>query len=361
MGIIRILLAVSVVLHHSSALFGFSFVGGIIAVQAFYIISGFYMSLILNEKYVGANSSYKLFITNRLLRLYPIYWVVLALTIFYSLYLFVSSGGGNWGNFNIYREYFEQMKLGSIAFLVFTNLLLFLQDMVMFLGLDSNGGLFFTSNFRESSPPLHNFLFIPQAWTIGVEIAFYIIAPFLVKRKIAIIIPIILLCLGLRWVLFYRYHLDFDPWTYRFFPTELVFFLLGILSYRLYKKLQTVSLPKNCTKLIWLSLVGFTVFYNFLPIPAKTYVYLIGFFMALPFVFILTKNWKTDTYIGELSYPIYIAHFFVLTIITALKIPVKEHLGLLLTISTIILSIVLNELVSKRIEKIRQKRIKPIS
>lgn len=70
MGIIRFLLALSVVITHCGSLFGTSLVVGQIAVQSFYIISGFYMSLILNEKYIGVNGSYKLFITNRF---YPIY------------------------------------------------------------------------------------------------------------------------------------------------------------------------------------------------------------------------------------------------------------------------------------------------
>ena len=86
MGILRLLLAISVVLAHSSPLFGITSVGGALAVQAFYIISGFYMSLILNEKYTGGNNSYYLFISNRLLRLYPIYWVVLvSQIIFYAV------------------------------------------------------------------------------------------------------------------------------------------------------------------------------------------------------------------------------------------------------------------------------------
>lgn len=72
MGIIRLLLAISVLISHTSTIFGFGFVGGQAAVQAFFIISGFYMAFILNEKYIGENNSYKLFITNRLLRLYPI-------------------------------------------------------------------------------------------------------------------------------------------------------------------------------------------------------------------------------------------------------------------------------------------------
>ena len=74
MGILRFLLAISVVAHHCGPILGFDFVGGQVAVQSFFIISGFYMSLILNEKYVGINSSYKLFITNRLIKLYPIFY-----------------------------------------------------------------------------------------------------------------------------------------------------------------------------------------------------------------------------------------------------------------------------------------------
>ena len=81
MGLIRTLLAISVVLAHSSPIFGIKLVGGQVAVQAFYMISGFYMTLVLNEKYVGANKAYKLFITNRLLRLWPVYWTVLVVSI----------------------------------------------------------------------------------------------------------------------------------------------------------------------------------------------------------------------------------------------------------------------------------------
>jgi peptidoglycan/LPS O-acetylase OafA/YrhL len=358
MGILRILLALSVVLAHSSSIFGFSFVGGQIAVQAFYIISGFYMSLILNEKYIGVNNSYKLFISNRFLRLYPIYWVVLFLTILYSIAISIYSKGNHLENFSVYYDNFENMNFGSFIFLLFTNLFLFLQDVVMFLGLDTTTGhLFFTSNFRETTPQLYKFLFIPQAWTIGLEIAFYLIAPFLVKRKLKIIIPLILLSLILRTVLYFHFDLNNDPWTYRFFPTELVFFLLGIVSYRIYKKMQTIDVKNNFLKLIWLGILGFTVVYSFLPISAKSYLYLTVFFMSLPFVFILTKNWKIDSYIGELSYPIYISHIFVLTVISAFKIPVIGGVGLILTLSTIVFSIILNEFVAKKIEKIRQKRI----
>ncbi|QBZ97740.1 acyltransferase family protein [Flavobacterium sangjuense] len=361
MGLLRFLLAITVVLGHSSSIFGFQLVGGALAVQAFYIISGFYMTLILNEKYVGKNSSYKLFISNRLLRLFPIYWTVLLLTILYSVVVSIYSKGNDLGSFSYYADYWNVMSIGSFIYFVFTNLFLFLQDTVMFLSLDTaSGNLFFTSNFHRHTPALYNFLMVPQAWTIGVEIAFYIIAPFLVRRKLNIIIPLILLSLLLRAVLYYHFNLKNDPWTYRFFPTELVFFLLGIVSYHAYKKLDTLSIKKIYLQLIWLSVIGATLFHSFLPIPHKDKLYLFGFFITLPFVFILTKNWKKDAYIGELSYPIYISHILLFTILKSLNIPITGSLlGITLSILTVGFSLFLTNLVTKRIERIRQKRIVP--
>ena len=58
MGILRFILALAVVFVHTGHIYGSDFygtrlMGGVVAVQAFYIISGFYMALILNTKYVG--------------------------------------------------------------------------------------------------------------------------------------------------------------------------------------------------------------------------------------------------------------------------------------------------------------------
>src|SRR5882724_1707653 len=164
MGTLRVILAISVIIAHSSALFGFNFVGGSLAVESFYIISGFYMSLILNEKYIGEKGSYMLFISNRFLRLYPVYWIVLLLTI----PMIILFGGSIYDN---YALYFHQMNFTTFAYLTFSNLMIFFQDAVMFLGLNTDtGSLFFTSDFRLHDPQLYKFLFIPQAWTLGIEL-----------------------------------------------------------------------------------------------------------------------------------------------------------------------------------------------
>ncbi len=357
MGILRFILAITVVIAHSGSIFGFRFVGGQIAVQAFYIISGFYMSLILNEKYVGINGSYKLFISNRLLRLFPIYWTVLFMTIAFSIAISLHTNGNNLGHFTIYAEYFNSMSFGSFFYLLFTNLFIIFQDISMFLGFDRISGHFhFTSDFRKIAPGTYQFMFIQQAWTIAIEIYFYLIAPFIVRKKLNIIFILIITSLLLRFILSYSGY-NYDPWSYRFFPTELLFFLLGIISYHIYVRIRVLEIKKYYLNTIFLSITGFTVFFDFLPIPYKYQIYLLLFFICLPFIFILTKQWKHDIYIGELSYPIYISHLLVLTCINTFKKTMNSELGLSLTILTILFSIALNELVAKKIERIRQKRI----
>ena len=229
----------------------------------------------------------------------------------------------------------------------------------MFLGLDTvSGGLYFTENFSQTNPQLYNFLLVPQAWTIGIEITFYLIAPFLVRKKIKFIILLVLISALLR-VLLYQYGLKHDPWTYRFFPTELLFFLLGTIAYHMYKKLDQLIFNKSYIKIIYGLILVFTLSYSFFSIPYKIYFYFLAFFLSLPFVFILSKKWTKDRYIGELSYPIYISHILVLMLVNYLKIPIIGSIGLVTIIFTVLLSVLLNEVIAKKVERIRQNRIKP--
>ena len=71
MGIVRFLLALCVVVTHApgGTIFGVRLLSGIVAVQAFYVISGFLITMILNERkqyrYIGN------FYLSRYLRLWP--------------------------------------------------------------------------------------------------------------------------------------------------------------------------------------------------------------------------------------------------------------------------------------------------
>src|SRR6201995_5837701 len=98
MGLLRFWLAMAVVFEHTALFMGdpgrfpyhLRLLNGQTAVQSFYIISGFYISLILNEKYVGRGSGW-LFLSNRFLRIYPVYWLMLLLTAIFELPWFAAS------------------------------------------------------------------------------------------------------------------------------------------------------------------------------------------------------------------------------------------------------------------------------
>ncbi len=358
MGILRFILALSVVIAHATAIFGCSIVGSQVAVQSFYIISGFYMSLILNEKYIKENNSYWLFLSNRFLRLYPIYWCVLLLTLLYAIALAGYSKGEHLSSLGIYVTYFNSMGFGSFALLLFSNVFIFFQDVILFLGFDSSSGnLFFTSNFQNTNPALYRFILLPQAWTIALEMSFYFIAPFIVKREIKVVILLMIVSLLIRFMISNN-GLDHDPWSYRFFPSELVFFLLGNLSYRSYKKIHPLKIKSLYLNLIFCTLILFTMSYEWLVFPFKMFWYFFCFFVSIPFVFEASKRWKWDAMMGELSYPIYISHLFILTLLYYFPFGKGNQWGITLSITTLLFSILLNAFVAKPIEAFRQKRLK---
>ncbi len=343
MGLIRFLLAVCVVLVHSSSIFGFRMAGGVVAVESFFIISGFYMSLILNEKYTR-REDYKLFITNRFLRIFPIYWLVLFLSVTVALIFHQNIIG-------FYQH--TPLRFYNRAFLIFTNITIFFQDWVMFLG-THNGAFFFTTNFRELYPPLYKFLFISQAWTLGIELTFYLFAPFLLRGNKRIILYLIAASILLRIIIYYGLRLQHDPWSYRFFPTELVFFLIGNLCYRYYLSIKNTNTNRYFMQVLFGVVVFSIVFFDRIDFAFKQLFFYGLFAMSLPYIFKLTKTWKFDRELGELSYPIYISHVFIIGIM--LQIKTWENSGFWASLFTILFSVLLNELVSKRIEIFRQKR-----
>ncbi len=361
MGIIRLLLALSVLAGHANSILGLRFVLGVIAVQSFYMISGFYMSLILNEKYTGQHDSYKLFITNRFLRLYPVYWAVVILTIISNIltYLLFGTGGISESYFAFFFKR-EDINILSLLFLVFTNIAIFFQDVVSYLGFNiTNGSIYFTTNYLTEQYPLYRFLYIPQAWTVGLELMFYLLAPFLVKRSAFAISLLITISLGLRLIL-YSQGLNHDPWTYRFFPTELVFFLAGCLSYKLYSHIKNYNFNKNYLMIIFVLLILYTLSFQLIgaSYTIKQWIYYTILPLSLPFIFILTRNNKFDRFVAELSYPIYISHLLVISVLQSLAFNKNDtYFGLMVAVVTILASVLLVELVVKPIDYKRQKRL----
>jgi peptidoglycan/LPS O-acetylase OafA/YrhL len=352
MGLIRLILAITVVIGHSSSIFGLNFIGAQLAVEVFFIISGFYMALILGEKY----NSKSTFITNRLLKIFPTYWVVLILCAIYELFnLFFHY------QTNQISEFFKpdnHLNLSLILLFIFNNLFIFGQDLILFFGLNINKStLFFTPNFREHQPPLYDFMLIPQAWSLALELTFYLIAPFINKLKTKWLLLIMTISFSLR---IYIYSLGYrnDPWTYRFFPNEIFFFVSGILAYRLYRYIKKINISCALCNFLFVLYIIYLSTYQFIPNEnLKEFFLFFATILSLPFIFHKTKNQKYDRFIGELSYPVYISHFLIINTITHFTNLNHDYLGLVATIVSIILAVLLTHMVINPIDRIRQKRL----
>ncbi|KAB2891951.1 MAG: acyltransferase [Desulfobulbaceae bacterium] len=363
MGLLRIILALAVVISHSGGFFGLKSIGGLRAVQIFFIISGFYMSMILDKKYTG-KGSYLLFLSNRFLRIYPVYWFILFLTIFISIISAIFTD--NWFFISPYIEYFEVISVDTLIFQIITNIALFGQDISMFLGISTETGkMFFTHNYNLLEPRFNSFLLVPQAWSLGVELMFYMIAPWIVRRSAFLIFSIIIISISLRFFTYNFIGYSFNPWTNRFFPFELSLFLFGTISYRLYcSRLITMNLGKIFQIFIVLAYFSIIIFHQksleFDRFP-NLFNWLLYCYtcLVLPILFEFSKHSNIDYRIGELSYPIYITHILIIFLLSPplKRMNFSNFNGEVIVIVTIILAFFIVKYITNPIECIRQKRV----
>jgi peptidoglycan/LPS O-acetylase OafA/YrhL len=305
MGLLRTIFALSVVFSHLGI---YTFVGARNAVQIFYIISGFLISYILVESKNYPNIKH--FYFNRILRIYPIYYFVAFISLLIYPILDIK-----------FFYIIEQTSIIVNIFLFFSNFFIIGQDWIMFSGIKNNI-LIFSADFYKSEILLFEGLFIQQAWTLGLEITFYLIAPFILFNR-KIILTLLILSILLR-IYLIKIGIGLkDPWTYRFFPTELAFFLIGALSHQIlfpfYKKIfnRNIDLVSKLSTyfLIIVSLIWFKI-----PIAQyfNSFILFILITLILPLTFFFSTNNKWDKYIGDLSYPIYIGHFLIINIMISL-------------------------------------------
>jgi peptidoglycan/LPS O-acetylase OafA/YrhL len=218
-GLMRFLLALSVAVSHSGG--PFQVFNSRYAVQTFYVASGFLIAMILAQKY---QHSKWLFYSNRAARIFVPYWIVLLPTVAFCAWKQV----GFWANISRVDQLFD---FGTWAYVVLTNLFLLGQDAGLFLGWTADSQLYFTSKFYESSTAVWGFQAIPQAWTVSLELCFYLLAPFVLRSNTVTLVCLCVLTFLMR-VFAFEGGLAGDPWTYRFFPFEFGYFLLGALAYR---------------------------------------------------------------------------------------------------------------------------------
>lgn len=292
MGAVRLFLAIVVCVGHWQAvelapkdiaipgrlLLGFN--AGY-AVLFFYVISGFLITFTLSKNYEPSASGLGKFYFNRFVRIFSVYWplVVLALLTIPP----------------------AQERFSSAAIIdKFTALFLFGTDWRVSFG--APGGQYFGGNIVGMN----------QAWTLGAELTFYMFAPLLLRNwKLATALLVMSLALRAAFVLTLGRTIH-DLWTYTFFPSTFVFFLMGHLSFRAaqhWARLNSNRFGCSCVAvgfafmLIWRQ-GGFDT--------ERLWVSIVLFSVGLPGFFNATKDSVWLNRLGDLSYPLYLVHIFVL-------------------------------------------------
>lgn len=317
MGILRLILALSVVAGHGDFWRPFFFIDAAAAVICFFIMSGFYMALVLDQKY----TSTKDFFIARLWRLYPSY---LLFTILYGL-LWVYEG----------RPFDPLASIFTITL----------------------AGQDFYSLFVIPGIDVQTKIPIAQAWSVAVELELYLLAALMFKKRNGIL-TVFLLGLATR-VALHLMGLTKTPYGSWLFFNVVVFFGAGGMGYLAYRKIEAWKYRNHAAFALALLLALICKKYDgFFAVEARgdrlvqmpLYATLA---VAIPFVFAATKDWKWDKLLGELSYPIYLCHIFVF----AIAKQIHGNRWFILA-SILILSLTALLALEKPLEKMRARRIR---
>lgn len=253
------------------------------------MISGFYMSLIFIGKYSKLENGTILFYTNRALRLYPTYIAILILAA-----VFDQITGRSVFNVFLNGKYWD-----------FPGVLVLLSN-ISLIGLDA----------MVLADPSASHLAIGPAWTLSCEVLFYMMVPFIILNRPFVVATLFFASIMLR--IYFDVN-DFPKdWNYFLFHSNIVFFLLGNVGYLIYDKAKDYKISKVLG-------VGVIIFF-FAYLSYKTFVYgsfFLAFLdpgvhsiqgilfyssltLALPFLFLITKDCSIDRFIGNMSYSVYL-------------------------------------------------------
>ena len=296
MGAYRLLLAMLVAISHMGVTVA-GFNPGVIAVVSFLIISGFVMTSLIERNY-SAPEQIRLFYLDRVLRLYPqfvFYFVVSCVVIYFLL-----------------------PGTPQAAALTAKNI-------IASLAMVPLGFYMYGITVPEILPP---------AWSLGLEMCFYLLIPFLLIYKCrglafaASVAVFVVACLGA---------INTDVYGYRLLPGVLFIFLCGSYLY----KARTKGLMIAAGTTVMAALLLLAIVAGFIerrPFNAEVTA---GIVLGVPAVLFLSKlkYHRVDEFFGNISYGVFLNHFVVMYALRAFW-PV-EYSALIVT-AVLVLSFVLS-------------------
>ena len=342
MGTLRFLLAFAVLIYHMSGfeIFGLSLadvmvrpISGKPAVETFFVISGFAMAGALATRYRDCSSGR--FYLSRVLRLYPAYLIVLAFEILAAAVLWAPSFpqlGNVWA-----RD--AMQPLNERLFWLWTNLAI--------LGKET----WFISDTQLKQ-------FVNPAWSLSLELQFYILIPFMVKWPTRRLVVLFLAAAAYRVVLFDYY--GYVPTAYFGLPWQLCLFLLGVLSYQLVGHWQAA--PLRIARWPALAMMVLTVLFpHYTESNTQADWIKIGYwamlFWSLPLLSRMSDGSRIDAFLGDLSYPLYLANIGIIYSVASRGPLFDSHaLSALITVgAALAVSVLVVQMIDRPMTLIRRK------
>ncbi len=308
MGLVRMLLAFAVLAGHTGVL-GFEILPGPVAVRVFFLLSGFTMALVLETRYAGAPR--RAFYLSRLLRLAPVYAVVLLLSLAVVLVLDDHA--------YLRRATLLAVLHGDVRTLaawLWTNAAVLGQEVLYWLCLVPGGALAWSPGPVSATTKAYTLLLAPQAWSLSLEFCFYLAAPWIFARGPRFVGGLLVASLALH-VLLDRVFPGLDPVWQRFLPTQLYLFLAGYFSHAIYARLRDTARNRALGLGLFLLVALFGATYDILVGPMRFGVFMCLVCLALPFVFLAFRHSAADRLLGRLSYPFYLVHYLVIGLFDA--------------------------------------------
>jgi peptidoglycan/LPS O-acetylase OafA/YrhL len=269
------------------------------AVMFFYVVSRFLITSTLTRNYDrDLHGTFK-FYKNRFVRIFSLYWPLVILT------------------FLVFGWAWDRFLSASLPDKLTGIFLLGMDWRVAFASYPN-------AHFDATIGGLH------QAWTLGAELTFYLVAP-LLMRSWKIGAAVLAASFGLRAAFVIVLGSDLDAiWTYHFAATTFGFFMLGHLICLAHQRWRPLSQPMIGGALLVCSFAtmafgGSYAIYDGVRLWGSVFF----FAAALPGVFEATKGVRWLNLLGDLSYPIYLVHTSVLILLAPALIDFALPLGFL--------------------------------
>ena len=324
-GCYRYALAIMVVVSHLWPTY-FPQVGGY-AVFGFYMLSGYLMTFVLNRVYGFSGNGLSRFMMNRALRIYPPYLAVMLLSLFVVLVIPAEGKSVN---------PFLQLPTGAPAWL--SNVFIF--------------GLTYKSETR----------LIPSAWSLYVELSFYLgMAVLLARWRV---VSVIWFGLSLCYTLYMLgAHYPPDQRYYTLQASSLPFSTGSVICF-IGEYLRGISRWHVIPATLLFFLNGFTASFIWRD------AYLEGFYASLFFsaylLIVLSSldrqgmpDWlvRSDRALGDMSYPIFLCHFHVAALVIWLMFDGTRPPGSALFVSSFIFinctAFIINVAIEHKVNRLR--------